>query len=296
MIDAVLGYHMNPLTCGVAKFNAQLAERLGVPFRPWAHDGGAQCPLLSVKPSEVTAIGLWAKRWPTYDVFLHDWARPYEHHVVALLKDARTIYAGNAALADTVRIIRDDVVTAWCPSTVQGDWRRGTINVLTFGMAHKRVLPHFEKLNRLLDDSERDYTVSVSCGIHEGHSWSEAWAETDASMRAIFGDKLRVLGFLADDALARELRECTAVALFYDPALRANNTTFWAAVEAGAPIVTNLDDLSPRSSRALAADITDLSFWPQHLQLTWRAGQCRVEVEPYSWSTLIDWLKAPVPA
>ena len=29
--DCIVGYHMNPLTCGVAKFNAILGERLGVP-------------------------------------------------------------------------------------------------------------------------------------------------------------------------------------------------------------------------------------------------------------------------
>jgi hypothetical protein len=42
------------------------------------------------------------------------------------------------------------------------------------------------------------------------------------------------LGYLADDALgSKELRECTALRMFFDPAVRANNTTFWAAVEAG---------------------------------------------------------------
>jgi hypothetical protein len=64
-------------------------------------------------------------------------------------------------------------------------------------------------------------------------------------MRAIFGDKLRVLGFLGDDALAKELREVDAVAAYYVPALRANNTSAWAALEAGKHLFTNTDELSP---------------------------------------------------
>jgi hypothetical protein len=57
---------------------------------------------------------------------------------------------------------------------------------------------------------------------------------------------LRVLGYLGDDALAKELRDVDAVALFYDPALRANNTTYWAAVDAKKTIFTNRDDQSPQ--------------------------------------------------
>jgi hypothetical protein len=64
-------------------------------------------------------------------------------------------------------------------------------------------------------------------------------------MRGIFGDKLRVLGYLGDDALAKELREVDAVAAFFVPALRANNTSAWAALEAGKPLYTNTDEYSP---------------------------------------------------
>ena len=31
MIDCVAGYHLNPWTCGIAKFNSILARRLDVP-------------------------------------------------------------------------------------------------------------------------------------------------------------------------------------------------------------------------------------------------------------------------
>ena len=31
MIDCIAGYHLNPWTCGIAKFNAILAKELDVP-------------------------------------------------------------------------------------------------------------------------------------------------------------------------------------------------------------------------------------------------------------------------
>ena len=133
-----------------------------------------------------------------------------------------------------------------CPSTIDGDATRGQYRVLVFGMAHKLVLRHFERLREVMTITHPDYTIELSTAVHEGNPWDEALAESVEAMRGIFGDKLRVLGFLGDDALAKELREVDAVAAFYTPALRANNTTYWAAVEAGKTIYTNRDEHSPQ--------------------------------------------------
>ena len=55
-MDCILGYHLNPLACGIAKFNHALANELGVPvlslFDPSA--SSARRPLLSIKLSEFT--------------------------------------------------------------------------------------------------------------------------------------------------------------------------------------------------------------------------------------------------
>lgn len=218
--DAVLGYHMNPLTCGVAKFNVQLAERLGVPYLSIAnplteHING----LLSVKFSELPDDGL---RGYASAVLSHD--RP-----PFMVCERPVFYADELG----------------CPSTICGNPTRGAYRVLTFGMAHKIVLPHFEKLKSHLDAEHPDYTVSLSTAIHEGNPWEQSFEDSTTAMRAIFGDKLRVLGFLADDALAKELQECDAVAAYFTPALRANNTSAWAAIAAGKTLYTNLDEQSP---------------------------------------------------
>lgn len=222
MIDAVLSYHMNAATCGVAKFNQALAKRLGVP-RDHLSAIQYRHPLWSVKASEV------GDDWPKmstgrFDVFWHDHGDPL---VTRLAR--RVFYAEEIG----------------CPSTVEGDPTRGNYRVFVFGMSHKLLLPHFQQLKRDLDRDHPDYTIELSTAVHEGHPWDQALADSAEAMRAIFGDRLRVLGFLADDALARTLTEVDAVAAFYVPALRANNTTAWAALEAGKVLYTNRDDVSP---------------------------------------------------
>lgn len=223
MIDAVLSYHMNPATCGVAKFNHELAKRLGVPCLPLRSE--CQHPLVSVKLSELPyGTGLVAH--PPYDLLLHD-------------------RSDNDARFGAKRVFYADEIG--CPSTIRGDASRGAYRVLVFGMAHKLLLPHFERLKAQLDADHPDYTVELSTAVHEGSPWDEALEQSIGAMRGVFGDKLRVLGFLGDDALARVLQEVDAVACFYTPALRANNTTYWAAVEAGKTIYTNRDEHSPQA-------------------------------------------------
>jgi len=228
LIDAVLSYHMNPLGCGVSKFNHALAKRLGVPCMPLGER--FEHALISIKPSEMDWPGVTAAERSArghYDLILHD----------------RSLNPSSRVIQRAQRVFYADEVG--CPSTVDGNPTRGAYRVLAFGMSHKLVLPHFEKLKRELDRDHPDYTIELSTAVHEGNPWDQALTESTEAMRGIFGDRLRVLGFLADDALARALQECDAVAAFYVPALRANNTTAWAALSAGKFLYTNLDEHSP---------------------------------------------------
>jgi hypothetical protein len=240
VIDAVLSYHQNPLGCGVAKFNAKLAERLGVPMLPL----GAKCqhPLISVKVGEMPLKTEVCDGTTPFDAFFHDW----DIRALDFATRARRVFAGNRVIANQIRKFRPDVVAAYCPSTLSGNPSRGIYRVLVFGMAHKLHLRHFEGLKLYLDGFQPGYTVELSTAVHEGHPWDQALTESVAAMRGIFGDKLRVLGFLGDDALARVLQEVDAVACFFTPALRENNTSYWSAVEAGKTIFTNRDAHSPQ--------------------------------------------------
>lgn len=229
MIDAVLSYHLNPATCGVAKWNHHLARLLGVPCVVLECGDRYAYPLTSIKAAEIGAQ--WTRHLPARGVLLlHD--RPER-----IPADRPVLYADELG----------------CPSTITGDATRGRYRVLTFGMAHKRLLHHYRELKQQLDAEHPDYTLAMSTAIHEGTPWDEGLQRSIEDMRAIFGDRLRVLGFLADDALAKELDECDAVAVYFDPAFRANNTTAWAAIAAGKRLFTNRDAQSP----------TEMPTWTQ---------------------------------
>lgn len=238
MIDAVLSVHTNPLTCGVTKFNVQLADHLGVTHgilgQLFSHH-----PLVSIKGCEMPAYS----GWPIlndYSLLLHDTNVQW-----TVIAKARRVFAANPAIARHVRDVRPDVITAWCPSTVNGCADRGSPHVLVFGMATKLQMRHLQALKTELDATHPNYTIGLSTAVHEGTPWDVTLQDSVAAMRELFGDRLRVLGFLGDDALAKELQDCDAVALYYDPAVRANNTTAWAVLEAGKTLWTNVDHDSP---------------------------------------------------
>jgi hypothetical protein len=291
--DAVLSHHLNPLTCGVAKFNTQLARRLGVPCSPLGTP--SESPLVSIKFSELTPAATSrlldeAFRRPV-SLFLHD--APRTEPEWALVRGADGIYAANTAIADTIRPMCPDVIDAFCPSTLEGHAARSAITVLCFGMAHKFHAAPYVRLRGLLEAHGEPYTVSLSTGIHEGTPWDAGFQATIGLLREIFGDHLRVLGFLGDDALAAELHACAAVALFYEPAVRANNTTLWAALDAGALTITNLDADSPPElvHGVTVFDLDRLTGWPQPVDDFSRPAARRV-AQRYGWERLLELLAA----
>ena len=279
MIDAVLSYHLNPFACGVAKFNLALAKRLGVPCLPLGAVTPAH-PLLSIKYAELEKdIHIPTRRGADdYALLLHD--RGLRPDSMLFQGASRVFYADELG----------------CPSTLEGNAHRGHLNVLLFGMAHKIHIHtvYVERLRDLLSRAHSDYTVSVSTSVHEQQPWDETFTKTITALRKVFGSHLRVLGYLADDALARELRDCSAAALFFDPAARANNTTIWGALEAGCPVFTNLDADSPPDlvHNQTVFDLVRMTDWPfsplRHDVA--KAGQQAAAGR--SWDKLIEALRA----
>lgn len=242
MNDMVVTHPHHPDLCGVAKFSRRLAERLGVPcVHGWTEFHAQSYPLLSVKGAELGEIPLPSWR---FDLFAHD----ADATILQLAQRAERVFAANRVIARQLQAIRPDVIAAWCPSLIQGDDSRASYNVLTFGMAHKLQIAQYLSLKRDLDaEHGDDYTVRVSTAVHEGSPW-DATAEVADQLRWVFGSKLRVLGYLADDALVREMREADAVALFFPDGVRENNTTYWAACQHATRVITNKDADSPWST------------------------------------------------
>lgn len=274
---------MTPLTCGVAKFNAELARRLGIPF---CRDMPESHALVSLKPSEGPPTA-WSVAAGTYDLLLHDWIDASFWR--GLARDAVRLFAASPPLAcDVEAAVNRSVVGLWCPTTIAGNPDRGSLRILTFGMASRLdVAPRLAALLHRVPDA----TVELSCGIHEGRPWDATWQHTVEAYGRVFGERLRVLGFLADDGLARALDEVDAVVLPYRPAARANNTTLWAALAAGAPVITTLDPDSPPDlvHDQTVFDLNRLDRFPGFRQRGAVGQQGRVIAEARGWDA---WLAA----
>lgn len=245
----------------MTKFNTQLATYLGLPHYHIAQELSVGRLLYSLKSSELRTFVEYPGGWEQtpYDVLWHDW----DSSCAKMTRSADRVYAANPSIAaDIQRIIGVSVSPLWCPGTIRGNPDRGRIRVLAFGMANRRQPDHLVKIARLLGDL--DCTLELSCGIHEGTPWDTGWSEAVAAYRQVFGNRLRVLGFLADDGLAVVMRLADVVILPYEPAARANNTTLWAALEAGCTVITTLDEDSPPelAHGRNIYDLNRLTAWP----------------------------------
>ena len=254
-MDCVLGYHLNPLTCGVAKCNSILAGRLGVPV-VGVFDGEAlkfRQPLLSIKVSELdkndivqldhfldAVEGRQALR-----VFLHDFSGTEIE--LRLVRNAEVVYSGNAELTDQLQEVRPDVVELWCPPMLLDTqtFSETDLSVFSFGMAHKVRSDYYGKLHSLLESTQKSYCIYLSTGLHENTSFDGSFANAFGELDTMFGSNIYFMGFLSDVAVYNYLAKSTFLAAFFDKGVRANNSSINAAMQSGSVVITNLDRFSP---------------------------------------------------
>ena len=126
-MDCVLSYHMNPLTCGVAKFNLKLARELGVSMHQVLDPivTTYRAPLLSMKMCEFDRADVgrlgelldWVEWRECYSLFLHSWEDTEIEHRMVL--EAVDVFCGNAELASQVSNLRQSNIHGlWCPGTL----------------------------------------------------------------------------------------------------------------------------------------------------------------------------------
>ena len=253
MIDCIAGYHLNPWTCGIAKFNAILATHLDVPvvgIRA-VELGNFRRPLLSVKLSEFSEedaadLDMWsAAHAGQFELFLHAFdGTAIEQRLVAY---AGRVYCGNRELSATLRPSRPDIQELFCPGTILNPQRfeQTEISVFTFGMAHKIRVPLYRRLRDLLDATGKSYSVYVSTALHENTSFDGSFVVRFEELQSIFNGQVYFMGYLSDTAVYNHLMDCTYLAAFFEKGLRANNTTVNAAMESACAVITNLDEHSP---------------------------------------------------
>jgi hypothetical protein len=261
-MDAILTYHTNPLTCGVARFNLALSQQLALPylnlFSPEALQ--TKLPLVSIKRSEFSgadalrleSIAGDPSIWPGLRLFFHDYsASPAE---AKLLRRAEIVYCGNEVLFNEMRALHDNVVLAWCPGYLFDSRpfdQHAEISIYTFGMAHKLRADYFYRLRDLLDVTGKSYAIYVSAAVHEGKTLEDTFTAAYEELVECFGERVRFLGFLSDGALYNRLTSSTFFAAFFQDGVRSNNTSVSTAMQSGAVVLTNLDARSPPELRHL---------------------------------------------
>lgn len=302
-MDCILGYHINPLTCGVARFNRALADQLGLDVHRLFSDAAqhAQTPLLSFKASEMSPdalarLGALADNkslWPGLRLFFHDYT---DTEVERKLVDrAVKVYCGNEVLAARVRERHGDVVSAWCPGYLferREFPENAEIQIYTFGMAHKLRTDFFDRLYNLLEKTGKSYVLYISAAIHEDTTLDDSFTAAYLELRKIFGDRIFFLGFVSDSALHAFLRRCTYFAAFFQDGVRANNSSVSTALQTGSVVLTNLDAGSPPEFRHMET-VVDILQCAEGLpldkaKLDQIAKAGRAVSAQMGWSPLLD--------
>jgi hypothetical protein len=277
--SCVVSYHTNALTCGVARFSQELANRLGVPFVGDGNEIGT-CPLYSLKWSEIDPErDYWFTSIPgKYGVLWHD-----EGHEAVTRKATWVMYANPSLGSPSV----------WCPPVI-ADLpvpKPSHLKILTACMAHKLDAAPYERLRALLDSTPHTAQLRVSVAIHEGTTLNDAELHFNA-LKAVMGrHHVYVMGCLTDEALARELRKSLAVAAFYPKGVRANNTTAHAAMSQGRALITNLDAYSPKDfiHNETCFDIHQMTEWPSLPKIDRVAKNGRdLYDSTYHWTHLVS--------
>ncbi len=277
MITAVVSYHRNALTCGVARFSQDLARRLGVPCvgfdDPWG-----ECPLLSLKWSEISArdqVRFYDRcEDQPYVVFWHD------RGILDITEGARAVFSGDPTLPGSA---------LWCPPTLPLRLHEPyDITLLTFGMAHKLHVEPYRKVRQLLEAAHLSYRLKVSVGLHEGTTIDQCAMHLDA-LEDIFGAAhMQMLGSLSDLALAEQMQAADLICAFFPKGVRANNTSVHTAMAMGRPLLTNLDHLSPKVLHGAVFDLATLTQWPDAATRRLMAIQGLIcHMEHFTWPTFL---------
>ena len=307
MIDCIAGYHLNPWTCGIAKFNAILARRLDLPVVGIGSVElkGFRRPLLSLKMSEFSAedalaLDTWVDRHAGhFELFMHAFdSTALEKRMLAA---AARVCCGNRELSAQLKASRPDIVELFCPGTLLNPERFNAteLSVFTFGMAHKIRVPLYRRLHDLLEATGKTYSIYVSTALHENTSFDDSFVVQFEELQSIFNRQIYFMGYLSDTAVFNQLMDCTFVAAFFEKGLRANNTTVNAAMEVGCAVITNLDEHSPEGLVHMknVIDINRCDRLPEPAQAA-MIGRAAREIAhaDYGWDQLVAQLRPVVEA
>jgi hypothetical protein len=292
---AVVTFHTNPYTCGVARFNIALAESLDVPLVTLS--GFLSKPisgaLLSIKCEEIGEENsreisrFLVSSSEKFDVYLHGLDGSDAEQIV--ITQAARIFTATMEMADAIRNSRSDVQSTFAPGANPSPaMKQVDCTLLTFGMAHKIRVAGYRKLGEILHGDSRTFRLEISTALHEGTTFSEDFFTVGKEIREVFDGNVSFLGFLADEEVSNRMRAADALVAFFPHGVRENNTTVLSAMSHGCAVITNVDKYSPSwmAHNHSIFDINLLDGFPSKNELE-RVGSNAIEaVNNFTFSEL----------
>jgi len=292
---AVVTFHTNPYTCGVARFNIALAESLQIPLLTL--DDFLSEPisgaLLSIKCEEIgedhalTLSNFLLSSNEKFDVYLHGLDRSDAEQTV--INCAGRVFTATMEMADEIRSLRSDVLSTFAPGANPSPAMKDVdCTLLTFGMAHKIRVAGYRKLGEILNGDSRSFRLEISTALHEGTTFSEDFFTVGKEIREVFDGNVSFLGFLADEEVSNRMRAADALVAFFPHGVRENNTTVLSAMSHGCAVITNIDRYSPSwMIHGLSIfDIDKMTEFPSVSELEEVGRNAKQAVAPYSFSQL----------
>lgn len=292
---AIVTFHTNPYTCGVARFNSALAESLEVPLVALSEFLSKPIPgaLLSIKCEEIgTDKSRELSRFllsatEKFDVYLHGLdSSEAEQTVIA---QAGRVFTATLEMADAIRGSRNDVVSTFAPGANPSPvMKQVDCTLLTFGMAHKIRVDGYRKLGEVLQGDIRTFRLEISTALHEGTTFSEDFFTVGKEIREVFDGNVSFLGFLADEEVSNRMRAADALVAFFPYGVRENNTTVLSAMSHGCAVITNIDKYSPSwmVHGSSVFDIDKMTEFPSVSELEEVGRNAKQAVAPYSFLQL----------
>ena len=191
---------------------------------------------------EMIACG---QRKVVFDVFLHTFDNLDAE--LTLLKNARKIFCGNDEISKEIVKLGFNPTTLWCPSLIEPDSSvpKSYLNLFSFGMAHKIQQANYLRLYKTLECLKVSFNLRVSTAFHERASFGD-FGSVSTELQFVFGNQLSFLGFLSDASVNLFLETTDLFVAFFEKGVRANNTSIYAAMAKQCPVLTNLDQWSPK--------------------------------------------------
>lgn len=253
-ISCIASYHLDYLTCGVARVNEKISRLTKLPIFYFLDTPKGAFPLLSIKFNEFTKNDLhklliWSKKNKgSFDTFIH--GMEFNSLENEILSYARRNIACNSEIFNLMNKLElPEVHTSCCPDSNLAEnhlqIKKG-FKILSFGMAHKILEEKYEILKNVFDRLHKNFHLNFSTAIHDGFDLEKSFISTEKFIKNKFKNRGIFLGMLSDDALLNHLLESDFFVTFFPNGYRENNTSINTAFANEICVITNVDHLSPK--------------------------------------------------